>query len=245
VRNYDLDAALPEGYLLMSAWLGRRVIGMVEGMAGLADGMNEAGLAVSLAFGGRPVVGRGFGVPLIVRYLLEVCADVQDAIDALRGLPCHMSYNLTMVDAAGRGATVMLAPDRPPIVAGAALATNHQLGAEWPRHARLSRTLERAELLADALADPATDGDVLEQRFLAPPLHSRRYAEGFGTIYTAAYRPVRGAMRLSWPGLSPWRQSFQGFKADTRRLTFADGRAPREMPPAPDFPRDGLLARAH
>jgi predicted choloylglycine hydrolase len=244
VRNYDLDEALCEGYLLHSAWLGRGVIGMVEGMFGLADGMNQAGLAVSLAFGGRPAVGRGFGISLIVRYLLEVCADVRDAVAALRGLPCHMSYNLTLADAGGGAATVLMAPDRPAIVAATALATNHQLGVEWPRHGRLSRTLEREQVIAAALADPATDGDALERRFLAPPLHSRRYAEGFGTLYTAAYRPAEGAMRLSWPGLAPWPQSFRGFSEGARRIGFVDAQAPRETPQqrSPASRRNGMLA---
>lgn len=248
VRNYDLDEALCEGYLLHSAWLGRGVIGMVEGMFGLADGMNEAGLSVSLAFGGRPVVGRGFGISLIVRYLLEVCADLRDAVAALRGLPCHMSYNLTLADADGRSATVLMAPDRPAIVAHAAFATNHQLGVEWPRHGRLSRTLERADLLAAALEDPATNADGLERLFRKPPLHSQRYADRFGTVYTAAYRAAEGTMRLSWPGLEPWPQGFQAFSEGARRIGFTDGRTPLEIPLAqipPPSRRNGQFAPAH
>lgn len=228
MRNYDLDPALNEGCLLDSAWLGRRVMGMVEGMAGLADGMNAAGLAVSLAFGGRPAIGRGFGIPLIVRYLLEVCSDVADALEALRLLPCHMSYNLTLLDRQGRHATVMLAPDRPPIVTEAPLATNHQIGVEWPRHARMTRTVEREQALARTLADPATDRHALRDAFLAAPLHSRRYREGFGTVYTAVYRPAEGSMELAWPGLAPLRQRFEGFSEGDRTITFTDHEAPRD-----------------
>jgi len=228
VRNYDLDPALNEGCLLDSAWLGRRVMGMVEGMAGLADGMNAAGLAVSLAFGGRPAIGRGFGIPLIVRYLLEVCSDVTDALEALRLLPCHMSYNLTLVDRQGRHATVLLAPDRPPIVTEVRLATNHQLGVEWPRHARMTRTIEREVSLARTLADPGTDRHALRDAFLSAPLHSLRYGEGFGTVYTAVYRPAEASMELAWPGLAPLRQQFEGFAEGERTITFTDQEAPRE-----------------
>jgi hypothetical protein len=57
IRNYDLDPALNEGFLFRSAWLGRPVMGMVDGLSGLADGVNASGLAVSLAFGGRPEIG--------------------------------------------------------------------------------------------------------------------------------------------------------------------------------------------
>ena len=204
---------------------------MVEGMAGLSDGMNDRGLAVSLAFGGRPAIGRGFGVPLIVRYLLQVCADVPDAVEALRGLPCHMAYNLTLVDGRGRHATVLMSPDRPAIVTPAPFATNHQIGVEWPRHGRLSQTLERAALLEEMLEEAELDGPALLARFLAPPLHRRSYRAGFGTVYTATYRPAAGRMRIDWPGLAPWHQGFRGFTEDVRRIAYPDDEAPRELKP--------------
>ena len=61
-----------ERVVYSSAFTGRRVLGMGDCLWGLLDGMNDAGLAVSLAFGGRPGSGPGFGIPLVVRYLLEV-----------------------------------------------------------------------------------------------------------------------------------------------------------------------------
>ena len=232
-RNYDLDPALNEGFLYRTAWLGRGVIGMADGLCGLADGMNASGLAISLAFGGRAAVGPGFGVPLIVRYLLEVCRDAPDAVEALRALPCHMSYNLTMIDRDGRHATAMLAPDRPAIVSDARAATNHQLGVEWPRHGRESRTLERAQALGRLMAERRPDAADLVARLLEPPLHSRAYAAGFGTVYTALYRPVAGRMELRWPGLEPVVQRLEAVTPGIRRILFADGAFPREAAVAP------------
>ena len=52
---------------------------MSDCLWGLLDGMNDAGLAVSLTFGGRPVLGDGFGIPLVMRYVLETCEDVAEA----------------------------------------------------------------------------------------------------------------------------------------------------------------------
>ena len=46
--------------------------------------MNDAGLAVSLTFGGRPQVGDGFGIPLVIRYVLEVCETIEEAVRVLR-----------------------------------------------------------------------------------------------------------------------------------------------------------------
>jgi predicted choloylglycine hydrolase len=214
--------------LLKTAWLGRDVIGMVEGMAGLSDGMNAAGLAISLSFGGRAAKGRGFGIPLILRYVLEICTDVADAVEVLRAVPCHMAYNVTVVDHEGNHATVMLSPDRPPIVTDARATTNHQIGNEWPKYARHTRTLEREKHLQRALAAPYLDRAGFERLFLTAPLHSQRYGEGFGTVYTAVYRPAEGTMRLAWPGLASMDQSFSGFTETARTLAFTDGAPPTE-----------------
>ena len=196
IRNYDLDPSLNELTLLRSAWRGKKVIGMIDGLAGLSDGVNENGLAVSLSFGGRLAVGPGFGVPMILRYLLEVCTDVQDAIEVLRLLPCHMSYNLTLTDRSGRAVTAFLAPDRPPMFRTQAWATNHQLGVELTGHGRFSATLEREEILQTAIATGQAEADTLTQTFLTQPLFATRYGEGFGTVFTSLYRPGDAAMQL-------------------------------------------------
>jgi hypothetical protein len=38
--------------------------------------------------------------------------------------------------------------------------------------------------------------------FLEPPLYNQRYAQGFGTVYTAVYRPRRQELTYAWPGES-------------------------------------------
>lgn len=207
IRNYDLDPALNESTMLHSAWRGRRVMGMAEGMAGLADGMNESGLAASLTFGGRTVVGPGFGVPLIMRYVLEVCDDTDDAVEALRAVPCHMSYNVTVLDRRGRWATVFLSPDRPALVTDRRATTNHQPGDTISQRGHASRTRERERRLERLLADPRRGGADLARAFARAPLFSTEYHRAFGTVYTAAYRPGSGEATLSWrsgPAMS-WR----------------------------------------
>ncbi|MDF3416070.1 hypothetical protein HKX54_16660 [Sulfitobacter sp. M57] len=198
LRNYDLDPQLNESTLLASNWRGRRVMGMVEGIVGLADGMNDAGLAASLTFGGRTIAADGFGIPLIIRYVLEICADVQQAVEALRTVPSHMSYNVTVADAAGDWATVLLAPDRPAIVTRNPFTTNHQLGVEWPRHGRFSNTVGRSDHLEALYQDRHLTAEQLTGAFLSRPLASTGYDKGFGTVYTAAYRPTTQTMSLHW-----------------------------------------------
>jgi predicted choloylglycine hydrolase len=221
VRNYDWAPERFEAVVVRSAWTGRHVLGTSDCLWGLLDGVNDAGLAVSLTFGGRRVVGDGFGVPLLVRYLLETCTDVAEAVEAIRRVPVNLAHNLTLVDAAGEYCTAWVAPDRPLVLADRAVATNHQDTIEWPEHAAMTRTGERERHLQALLDDPATDAEALADAFLAPPLLARDYARGFGTLYTAVLRPSTGVVEYRWPGTT-WRQSLDVFD-----------RAPRVQPIGP------------
>src|ERR1700759_1169608 len=125
IRNYDWDYRLFDATVARTAYSGRPVLGMLDCLWGLLDGINDAGLAVSLTFGGRPQVGDGFGTPLVIRYVLQTCGTAEEAMHALRRIPVHMSYNVTALDRDGRRATVYLAPDRPAQVTSLAVATTH------------------------------------------------------------------------------------------------------------------------
>jgi predicted choloylglycine hydrolase len=190
-------------------------MGMAEGLSGLADGVNDAGLAASLTFGGRAETAPGFGVPLIMRYLLEVADDVDGAVEVLRAVPCHMAYNITVADRAGKAATVFLAPGGGGEVTDRRLATNHQPGATTER--RPTRTFERERRLERLLASGA---DVAED-FLRAPLFSCDYHRGFGTVYTAAYRPATGAATLSWREGPPQTWRIDAFAPSERRVTYS------------------------
>lgn len=77
----------------------------------------------------------------MIRYVLEVCGTVDDAVDVLRRVPVHMSYNVTVLDRAGGWATVYVAPDRPARVTDRAVTTNHQAMVEWEPYATTIRTV--------------------------------------------------------------------------------------------------------
>jgi predicted choloylglycine hydrolase len=205
IRNYDWDYRLFDGVVARTAYAGRRVLGMLDCLWGLLDGVSDAGLAVSLTFGGRPQVGEGFGIPLVIRYVLEVCASTEEAVRVLRRVPVHMSYNVTALDAAGQRATVYLAPDRPARVTDLAVVTNHQGRVEWEPYAAAIRSAERLERLKQLLADRA-DASSVVAACLRPPLYATRFHEGFGTLYTAEYRPAEGAVSYHWPDRT-WAQS--------------------------------------
>jgi len=95
IRNYDHNSKWFEGILLNSNWL-QPVMGISDCKWGLLDGMNESGLCASLNFRGRNIVGQGFGIPLVIRYLLETCKNVDEAVKSLDRVPVHMGYNVML-----------------------------------------------------------------------------------------------------------------------------------------------------
>jgi predicted choloylglycine hydrolase len=163
--------------------------------------MNQHGLAVSLAFGGRKVVGDGFGIPLILRYILEFCDTTAQATEVLGRIPTHMAYNVTLLEKSGTHVTVFVSPDRDPIVTHRTFATNHQDIVDWPEHAVATASLDRAKVLSHRLRDVNETGPRFASRFLEPPLYQGRRHLNWSTLYTAIYEPTSGRSTFRWPGI--------------------------------------------
>ncbi len=221
VRNYDYAPQLWDAMLLRSSWNGKKVLAVTDCWVGVLDGVNEAGLAISLSFGGSPEVGVGFGAPLVLRVALETCQNAHEAARLFRRVPIHMAYNIVMIDRTGDFFTAFTAPHRPTIVRRTPASTNHQDRIAWPRHAYATATLERERHLYARLATPHLEPDALVDAFLMPPLRSIHYDRGFGTLYTAAYRPTEGELVLHWPGNS-WRHTLDQCDVGTRTIEFPD-----------------------
>jgi predicted choloylglycine hydrolase len=154
---------------------------------------------VALAFGGRKVWGTGFGIPLVIRYVLETCSTTDEACEVLKRIPVHMGYNVTVVDKSGKYATVYLNHDRPAQVIYQAVACNHQHQVEWDEYAAFTHTIERKHFLEHSLAEPKQTRANMIKQFLKPPLYSMQYLRGFGTLYTAAYDVTKGRVQIIWP----------------------------------------------
>lgn len=245
LRSYDYSPDLFEGVVLRTAWA-RPVLGMSDCLWGLLDGVNDAGLCIALAFGGRDAIGPGFGIPLIVRYLLETCTTTAGASAALRRLPVHMAYNIALVDATGDHAIAQVGPDRPALIRRDQVCANHQepepsdkadqqsqprqrSGAGEPpavppsaveskaasafakRYAKATATHERERTLRQLLADSRQTPESMAKAYARPPLFSRAYAKGWGTLYMAAYDPATRGVMLRWPDKSVTTQTLGNF----------------------------------
>ncbi|MFZ1806290.1 MAG: C45 family peptidase [Cyclobacteriaceae bacterium] len=212
IRNYDYSFKMFEGTMLYTNWI-QPVIGVNDSTWGLLDGMNASGLAASLTFGGRKVVGEGFGIPAIIRYILEIATTVEEGIAILNRVPVHMAYNITLMDATGMYSTVYLSPDRAPIVVHTQVATNHQVEVEWGDYATLTGTIERKRFLEEMVASPYETEASMIRRFLHPPLYNTNFEKSFGTLYTVIYRVNAKTIDVLWPD-QQISQSFDFFREE-------------------------------
>lgn len=219
VRNYDYHPDLLEGTILLSKWNNQKVMGTSDCLIGIVDGMNDAGLCVSLTFGGRKEVGYGFGIPFILRYVLEFCTHTAEAVKVLKSIPSHMSYNVIVVDKKGASKTVQLAPDKAPLVTNDRFATNHQGTVDWPENAQFNQTIKRYNFIKNYLKSKNISADELSKAFLHYPLYNTKFSEGFGTLYTSVYQPEKVVMKVLWPNVAIER-SFDNFEEESILIAY-------------------------
>ena len=72
----------------------------------IEDGVNEHGLAVGLTSVYPQKIKSGFNAGMILRYLLEKCKNVQEAVLCLQSLPIASAQTIILADAAGKIALV-------------------------------------------------------------------------------------------------------------------------------------------
>jgi predicted choloylglycine hydrolase len=151
----------------------------------------------------------------VVRYLLEVCDSVAEARQVIDRIPVSASYNLTLTDRSGAVVTAFVAPGRVPEYFDMPLATNHRgLVPDRPDLARRFRSVERQDVLR-GLDRTGHTADAAAEEVLSPSLRSTDFEGGFGTLYTADYRPDDGVVTYRWPG-AEWRRSFESADDEIR-----------------------------
>jgi predicted choloylglycine hydrolase len=72
----------------------------------MEDGVNEHGLAAGLCFVYPKINKPGFNAGILIRYILEKCKTIDDAISALKRLPIASSQTITLADMSGDIAVV-------------------------------------------------------------------------------------------------------------------------------------------
>jgi predicted choloylglycine hydrolase len=174
-------------------------------------------LTAALTFGGCFDHGLGFAIPIIIRYVLETCATVEEAVDILRHIPSSGVHNVILLDRDGATAVVFLRPNAPASISREAMTTNHQETVPAGSSIATSSAGRKARLGELQGRDP----DTVTSAFMRPPLYHQDFTNWFGTLYTVAYRPTDGVARYIWPG-DAWEQSIDSFEEGERTVRFID-----------------------
>ena len=220
VRNYDYSPLLFEGRVIKSRWADNDVIATSDCLWGALDGINSKGLSVSLAYGGNDHIGDGFGISLVLRYILEFGKSTQDAIDILNQVPINMAYNITIVDKLSHVVTVELTPSDNPKVINRPFAVNQQGDFDINHYALFSNSSERSQTIHELLFDPLVSIESFITAFGYAPLFSSDYDNNFGTLYTAVFNPLLKACEYHFPNTQVVYQSFDHFIEQDLYVTY-------------------------
>lgn len=106
-----------------------------------------------------------------------------------------MTYSITLLDRLGDWATVFVSPDRPTEVVHKRAVTNFQHTVEWQQHAKATHAIERLDTLQQKL-DYASNSQEAMQVMLCKPLYQEAWLRGYGTLYSAVYRPFSNSVEL-------------------------------------------------
>ncbi len=97
-------------------------------------------------------------------------------------------------------------------------ASNKQETVGGISHARFTARVERERYLLQRLRIHRDPEEKFIGAFLKPPLYSHAFSAGFGTLYTAVYRPRKRQMELRWPG-TIWSQTIDNFEEGARNVS--------------------------
>jgi len=85
---------------------GYRFIGNSTALVQMEDGCNEHGLVIGLTFIPPKILKPGLNAGMLLRYVLEKCRTVKEALKALELLPISSAQTFTMVDKSGEMAAI-------------------------------------------------------------------------------------------------------------------------------------------
>ncbi len=191
IRNYDYHPKTYEGRfsLYQPSDEGHAVMGPTQQITGRLDGMNEKGLVLGYNFTNRKKPGEGFISNMISRIVLETCANVQEAIQLLQGIPHRYAFSYAVLDE--REETFIVEGSaRGTHVRKGNICTNHFEELEQENRNYLDDSYKRMHAI-QAQRSAATDAQKAFQMLndTDKGIFSKQYKNWGGTIHTSAYFP--------------------------------------------------------
>ena len=176
---------------------GYAFIGNSTAMVQMEDGYNEHGLAIGLTFIFPMIFKPGLNAGILLRYILERCTTVREAIEALHVLPVSSSQTFTMVDRTGDMAVVECNCEKIVVIEPEAnenfvVSANHFISPEMQEYERLCfidakvrYEVARQALTANKNYSPDLAQEILGGKYGFMCQYGRKY--GFDTLWSTVY----------------------------------------------------------
>jgi predicted choloylglycine hydrolase len=198
VRNFDYLPNLNEGRYIHSSWHGVKVMGTLDCLWGLLDGINEYGLSISVTLVGSVRYTEGFAAPIVVRYILEFCRTTEQAVQILMKVPLCTAYNFTIVDEKFTVKTLEINPLKGIYVSNTPVAANHQGETDMFKDPKIYSSILRKNTMLDLLHSPYSTVESFIHAFGYFPLMTTDHTTGVTTLYTAAYNCLLKSAEYRW-----------------------------------------------
>ncbi|WP_301108404.1 C45 family peptidase [Sporosarcina sp.] len=209
VRNYDFSPLIYDGsFVIQRHNKDNWTCGNAELMVGMLDGMNHNGLTCGLHFVNNDLHKKGFIGSTIVRIVLEMCKNVEEAIDLLKELPHAASYNYSLVDRNGNFAVFEASPDKTNVhrekESLSCVNMFHTDKMKCYNQANVDSSLDRVKALSHMSKSQRPVREVHKWfSDQTSPVFYTDYENFFGTLHTVSYVPKFNKIILTAPGNEP------------------------------------------
>ncbi|MFZ3579985.1 C45 family autoproteolytic acyltransferase/hydolase [Virgibacillus sp. DJP39] len=193
VRNYDFSPELyDQRFVLVQSKDCLASVGHSLHVLGRHEGVNEMGLFIALHFVNNDKPRVGLTAPTVVRIVLDMCENTNDAVKLLTELPHSWSYNFSVGDRSGETVIVEASPFSVKVRKNTETltCTNHFQHDEMMKQNRMDHTysFERNTSLEKKNVNELGMTEVFEW-FRTPDseMFYNDYQEFFGTLHTFGY----------------------------------------------------------
>ncbi|MGN8645714.1 C45 family autoproteolytic acyltransferase/hydrolase [Gracilibacillus sp. HCP3S3_G5_1] len=192
IRNYDYHPKTYDGRFVVYQPVdhGYASIGVSQRVTGRSDGMNEKGLVLGYTFINRKRPGDGFVCHMVGRLVLELCANISEAVELLKELPHRGSFSYVLFDGESDVATIVETSPRGVEVREGNTCTNHFEIMKKENRYHLDDSNKRLTAMNDKHDTVLTGREAFRMlNDSDQDLFSKQYHNWAGTIHTSAYFP--------------------------------------------------------
>ncbi|MEO3946377.1 C45 family peptidase [Gorillibacterium sp. CAU 1737] len=200
-RNYEYDVKEEKDLFTVKADGAYAHTGFGMFLFGRYDGMNEKGLTVTMSNGTPLEWSKADGLKfwIVIRFLLDRCQSVREAVDLVRELPLSSNCNLIVADRSGEAALLEICNEAKGIQVissgtgrGFVASTNHYTLPEMQAHVknRMKQSVDRLNAITRLLNTGRAGKPELIQLLASPMpngLTCHHYEDGLGTLWSILF----------------------------------------------------------